>query len=298
MYISERLVIPRHGNIRETLFLLAHDTLGHFGFKKSYGSLKDAYYWPNMRKDLENTYIPSCTSCQRNKSPTRKPIGPLHPTPIPDGRFKNLAIDFIGPLPKDNGFDQIITITDMLGTDYRLIPSKTNDTAEDFALRFFDGWYCEHGLPDNIFSDRDKLFVSQFWKALTRLTGIKLRMSTAYHPQTDSTSERTNKTINQAVHYHVSRNQLGWVRTLPRIRFHIMNTTNVSTGFSGFQLMTGHSPRIIPALTTLPASADLGEVTALNNMKSVLQTLEDDVQGARDNLLLSKITQASQKNKH
>jgi hypothetical protein len=35
-------------------------------------------------------------------------------------------------------------------------------------------------------------------------------MSMAYHPETDGASERLNKTINQCLHYHVERNQLGW----------------------------------------------------------------------------------------
>lgn len=74
--------------------------------------------------------------------------------------------------------------------------------------------------------------------------------------------------------------------------------TNTSTGFSGFQLMTGHSLCTIPALTTLHHSANLGEVDTLNQVKGILQTLKDNVWAAKDNLLLSKITQASQKNKH
>jgi hypothetical protein len=59
-YIGDRLLIPRTGTIREDLFRLAHDVLGHFGADKSYATLRDAYYWPNMRKDLEKAYIPSC----------------------------------------------------------------------------------------------------------------------------------------------------------------------------------------------------------------------------------------------
>ena len=47
-YIGDHLVIPRTGDIRENLFRLAHDTLGHFGADKSYANLHDAYYWPNM----------------------------------------------------------------------------------------------------------------------------------------------------------------------------------------------------------------------------------------------------------
>ena len=110
---------------------------------------------------------------------------------------------------------------------------------------FFNHWYCENGLPKDIISDRDKLFVSKFWASLHKLTGVKLKLSSAYHPKTDGASERTNKTINQSIRYHVQRHQKGWVRALPRIRFDIMNSVNASTGFSHFQLRLGRSPRVI-----------------------------------------------------
>jgi hypothetical protein len=173
-YIGDRLLIPRVGNIREQLFQLAHDTSGHFGADKSYASLRDAYYWPNMRRDLEKAYIPDCL---RNKSSTRKPTGPLHPLPIPDERGDSVAIDFIGPLPMDEGHDCILTMTDRLGSDIRIIPTNTTITAEDLALIFFEHWYCENGLPRDIISDRDKLFLSKFWRALHDLTGVKLKLS-------------------------------------------------------------------------------------------------------------------------
>ncbi len=72
-------------------------TLGHFGADKAYGFLRDAYYWPNMRRDLELSYIPSCKACQHNKSRTSKIPGPLHPLPMLEKRRESVAIDFIGP---------------------------------------------------------------------------------------------------------------------------------------------------------------------------------------------------------
>ncbi|KAJ8481084.1 hypothetical protein ONZ51_g6252 [Trametes cubensis] len=215
LYVGDRLVIPRVASLRESLFCCAHDALGHFGFDKSYAALRSAYYWPGMRRELEELYIPSCPECQRNKSSTTKPSGPLHPLSVPDGRGNTIAIDFVGRLPKDSGFDCIATITDRLGTDLRLIPTRTDISAEDFAQLFFDHWFCENGLPTEIVSDRDKLFVSRFWTALHQLTGVKLKLSTAYHPETDGASERTNKSLIQALRYHVARNQTGWVRALP-----------------------------------------------------------------------------------
>jgi len=66
---------------------------------------------------------------------------------------------------------------------------RTDIMAEDLALVFFNNWYCENGLPKEIISDRDKLFVSKFWQALHKLTGVKLKLSSAYHPETDGSSE-------------------------------------------------------------------------------------------------------------
>jgi hypothetical protein len=256
-YIGSRLIIPRAREVHETLFCLAHNVLGHFGFEKSYGSLRNEFYWPNMRRDLKQGYIPSCPDCQRNKSRTNKHAGPLHPLPIPDGQADSVTIDFIGPLPKDKGHNCIATFMDRLSSDFQLVATHANITAEDFALLFFDHWYCENGLSLEIISDRDKLFVSKFWAALHKLTGVKL-MSTSFHPETDSASERTNKTVNQCICYHVARNQCSWARALPCIRFHLMNSINKSTGYSPFQLKTGRSPRVIPPLlpTHKPMAAE------------------------------------------
>ena len=99
-----------------------------------------------------------------------------------------------------------------------------------------------------------------FWKALHKLTGVKLKLSTAYHPETDGASEQTNKTINQALHYHIERNQMGWVCALPKIHFDIMNTVNKSTGFTPFQLRMGRSLRIIPPLVPAKLSATVTDI--------------------------------------
>ena len=290
-YIGDCLVIPRTGDVRKNLFRLAHDTLGHFGADKSYANLRDAYYWPNMRTDLEKSYIPSCSDCQCNKSHTTKPPGPLHPLPIPDKHGDSVALDFVGPLPEDDSYNCILTMTNHLGSDYRLIPTRTDTTAKDIAVLVFDNWYCENVLPSDFVSDWDKLFISRFWKALTRLTGVQLKMSSTYHLQTSGSSERTNKTINQAIRFHVNRNQKGWVRALPRIYFCMMNTINSSTGYSGFQLHLGRSPHVIPPIvpTSLPDNLHSAGSTAEN----IINQLTNDIADAKDNLIQAKAIQAT-----
>jgi hypothetical protein len=93
---------------------------GHFGFTKSYATLQDSYYWPHMHRDLEEAYLPSCVDSQHNKSQTKKPTGPLHPLTIPDVRFDTVALDFVGPLPLEDGCNIILTMTDALDADIRM----------------------------------------------------------------------------------------------------------------------------------------------------------------------------------
>jgi hypothetical protein len=137
-YVGNCLLIPWSGDIRENLFHLAHDSLCHFGADKLYATLRDAYYWPNMHQDLEKAYIPSCEECQCNKSHATKPPDPLHPLPVPDDRGSCVAMDFIRPLPLDGGHDCILTITDRLGADIQIVPTRMDISAEDLAVLFFD----------------------------------------------------------------------------------------------------------------------------------------------------------------
>lgn len=230
---------------------------------------------------------------------TRKPAGSLHPLPVPDGHGQAIAIDFIGPLPLDDGFNCIATISDRLGADFRPIPTRTDITAEDFAALFFKHWYCENGLPLDIVSDRDKLFVSQFWKALNKLTGVKLKMSTSFHPETDGSSERFNKTVIQSLRFHVEQNQTGWSRALPLIHFNYMNTVNASTGHTPFQLHLGRAPRVIPPLFNASTSSTATEIgLAAVDAARLLETIETDVMEAQDNLLLAKTNQAAHVDHH
>ena len=161
-FIGKHLVVPCLPHIHEMLFQMVHNCLGHFGAHKSYEVLWGSYYWPNMQNELDHYYIPSCTDCQWNKLSMTKPMGPLHPLPIPDGRCESIAIDFIGPLPKDGNYDSIAIIMNRLGTDVQIILTTVNLTAEGLAELFFDKWFCKNGLPLDIVSDRDKLFMSQF----------------------------------------------------------------------------------------------------------------------------------------
>ena len=67
-----------------------------------------------------------------------------------------------------------------------------------------------HGMPRSIIYDRDPLFVSRFWQTLFSLSGTKLRMSFAYHPQTDGQTEVANRVVEQYLCTFVHRKPTTW----------------------------------------------------------------------------------------
>jgi hypothetical protein len=74
----------------------------------------------------------------------------------------------------------------------------------------------------------------------------------------------------------------------------MMNTVNASTGFSGFQLRMGRSPRIIPPFVNVP-NPDMPSDDVL--AVEIIEHLQLDVTEAKENLLTAKISQAEQANK-
>jgi hypothetical protein len=68
-------------------------------------------------------------------------------------------------------------------------------TATSVAKAFFESIVRLHGLLESIVSYRDPVFTSKFWSELFTLSSIRLQMSSAFHPQSDSQSEVVNNII-------------------------------------------------------------------------------------------------------
>lgn len=126
-------------------------------------------------------------------------------------------MDFITKLPKSKDpttkeeYDAILVIVDRLTKYSHIIAFKEKYTAEQLGHIVMDRLIRYHGIPKGITSDRDKLFTSNYWKTLIPLLGTKLRMSTAYHPETDGQTERTNQSLEQYLRHYINSAQNNWV---------------------------------------------------------------------------------------
>ena len=147
-------------------------------------------------------------------------------------------MDFITHLPEIqvgySKLDSVLTVTCKLTKMVHLIPLHTTATASDVAKLFFTNIVRLHGLPLLIISDRDAKFTSSFWKSLFQCFNTQLMFSSAYHPQTDGQSERTNRTVSQLIRTFIGLEESRWCDALPHIEFVINNAVNSSSGFSPF----------------------------------------------------------------
>ncbi len=152
-----------------------------------------------MQQDVMS-YVWGCTECQRNKintQPTKALLSPIYPIheAMP---FKTIALDFITKLPVSQGYDSILTVTDHDCTKAAVfIPCKESMTAEETAGLIMQHIFPRFRLPLKFISNRDPRFALRFIKGLCKGMGTTQNISTAYHPQMDRQSERTNQWLEQ-----------------------------------------------------------------------------------------------------
>ncbi len=113
-------------------------------------------------------------------------------------------MDWIVALPISvAGFNTLLTITCKFSKRILLIPGMdTWDAARWAEVTIVSLVGHDWGIPRSIISDRDARFMSEFCSTVFTKMGVSMLTSTAYHPQTDGQSERTNQMVEIALPYH------------------------------------------------------------------------------------------------
>ena len=242
---NEVLCIPNTSiekrKMREVIIDTAHTILGHLGSTKTAEYTRRWYWWPRMGHEIEK-FVSSCGTCQMTKGSNQRPAGLLHTMPIPTRPWSSIGMDFVGPFPLAKGYDYLWVIVCRLTSMTHLVPVTTKTRASELAGDYLREIVRLHGIPESIVSDRDTKFTSTFWCELHRLCGVKLLMSTSFHPETDGTTECTIKNIAQIFRSMVKPDQLDWVDKVPMAEFAINSSINSSTGFAPFELNYGYMP--------------------------------------------------------
>ena len=110
---------------------------------------------------------------------------------------KHLTVDFITKLPVVAGKDAVLVVCDRLSNMTHFVATIEGTSAEGLARLFRDNMWKLHGLLESIVSDKGPQFAAELTKKLNRMLGIKTKLSTAFHPQTDGQIERMNQELEQ-----------------------------------------------------------------------------------------------------
>ncbi|GJP49600.1 hypothetical protein CLOM_g8787 [Closterium sp. NIES-68] len=267
---TDRIWVPSYRLLRELLIQEVHDSnlSGHFGVDKTLKALQWFYYWPDMVTDVQR-YVAACPICQQMKSSHQRPTGLLQPLEPPQRPWQHVTMDFVTGLPAGpSGNDAVLVVVDRLTKMAHFAPCRTTITAEETARLFITTVVRLHGIPAAIISDRDPKFTSKFWQDTWARYGTRLQFSSAYHPQTDGQTERTNQTMEQLIQTNCP-DRKKWEDVLPMLEFSYNNVPSATTNHSPFYLNYEMDP-------TVPVS------TNVESQVPRSQQFVEELQSARD----------------
>jgi hypothetical protein len=168
-----------------------------------------------------------------------------------------------------------MNVVDTLSKRAHFLPTHTTLTAEGAAQLYLTHVWKLHGLPQKIVSDRGPQFIANFTKELYRLLGIKLALSTAYHPQTDGQTERVNQELEQFLRLFTNERQNDWDELVPLAEFQYNNHAHSATKETLFMLDTGRNPRM-----GFEARQNPSRLEAVNDFKTRMAESLDEARSA------------------
>ncbi|WVZ84803.1 hypothetical protein U9M48_031790 [Paspalum notatum var. saurae] len=241
LWYKNRICVPNVDSIRKLILSEAHDIAYsiHPGSTKMYYDLKERFWWYGMKRAVAE-YIAICDTCQRVKAEHQRPAGLLQSLKVPQWKWEEITMDFIVGLPRtQKGYNSIWVVVDRLTKVAHFIPVNTTYSGAKLAELYISRIVCLHGVHKRIISDRGSQFTSRFWEQLHNSLDTKLRFSTAYHPQTDGQTERTNQILEDMLRACAIQYGTSWDKCLPYAEFSYNNSYQASLKKSPFEALYG-----------------------------------------------------------
>ena len=218
-----------------------HKSLGHAGIKTTLYYMLSRFWWPGIKQDIVD-WLKLCPSCQVNsrKGTAHKDV--MHPLKVPTA-FDRWHLDFLD-LPRTVKGNRWL----LIGVDYttnwcvaRAMPVASAEAVADFL---YEEIVMNFGCFSELVTDRGSNFCSTLVKEYQRRIGVKHKLTSAYHPRTNSKVERFNGVIKPMLRkftngaLHMWDDHVHSALWACRIRIHS------TTGFSPYYLTYGRQPKL------------------------------------------------------
>ena len=146
-----------------------------------------------------------------------------------------------------DGCNSLLVMVDQgLSKGVILCPTAKTVDMDGIGDLLHENLYKRFGLPDKMLSDRGPQFAAKAFRAMLKRLGITSVLSTAYHPQTDGTTERINQEIETYLAIYCHSHPETWKRSISTLEFTHNNRRHADRPKTPFELMMGESPKAIP----------------------------------------------------
>ena len=239
---SDRICISE--KCQKTLLEYEHDQHAHDEIHRIYELLHRSVFMPKMKK-LITEYVTSCFVCQLFKSSRQLFYEELQPIPLSSESLFELSFDFIVTLPVSfQGNNCMLTVTNRFSKYVKVVPKKEIMSVEKWNFLYWKHVFKNWGIPIKLINNRDRKFVSKFWKTIFGQCETFLKMTTAYHSFADGQAERTNQTVKTTLRcLLVSEYEEKWKEALSHVKYALNTFENRSTGTSPFEALYDVKPR-------------------------------------------------------
>jgi chromodomain-containing protein/integrase-like protein len=166
----------------------------------------------------------------------RKPHGTMMIEKEPPTEpWRKLTADFLEMPETTNAaktevYDELLVVVDTFSKATVLIPTKKTATSEEIFHLLWERIFAVYGIPEEILSDRDRIFKTEKWSRLMIQIGARQQLSTAYHQQTDGQTERKIQELRAYFRHYLDYEQRNWVELTPLAQYALNDATNATTG--------------------------------------------------------------------
>lgn len=276
-----RIYVGEATDIRRQLITTYHSSSfgGHSGMRATHHRIKMLFYWHGMRGEVER-FIRECPTCQITKSEHVHIPGLLNPLEIPDMAWTHITMDFIEGLPKSQGKDVILVVVDRLTKYAHFIALAHPYDVEQVVEAFMNNIHKLHGMPMVIITDRDRIFTSSLFQEIFKAMKVKLRFSTAYHPQMDGQTERVNQCLESYLRNMTFQEPHKWYSWLALAEWWYNTTFHTAIQMTPFKAMYGYSPPQINEFSVPCNISEEARVT-IEEKEAILNKLKNSLADAQ-----------------
>ena len=220
--------------MKQKIFKITHDLSSHDDFHRIYDKIINSMYIKQLTKRLRN-YIKHCSKCQLNQIKRHSFYESLQFITTSAISFHTLAIDFILKLSSmsSNDMNCIMSMTNKFTKKCMTLFDKIIYSAKNWINVFITAFMTrDWDVSRKIINDRDRKFMSLFWRIIFNRIEITLLISIVYYSQIDEQSERTNQTMKIALRFWLFNSEnTNWLAILFYLTIFHNNVINVTIDF-------------------------------------------------------------------